>query len=73
MAGPGAERGDEGSPNACAARYAPLLLALVLAPLMLGFPLIMGVLWYWGEVYHRLMVSRVASDLATAHGGYSSA
>lgn len=45
------------------------LLALVLAPLMLGFPLIMGVLWYWGEVYyHRLMVSRVASDLATAHG-----
>ena len=45
------------------------LLALVLAPLMLGFPLIMGLLWYWGEVYyHRLMVSRVASDLATAHG-----
>ena len=45
------------------------LLALVLAPLMLGFPLIMGLLWYWGEVYyHRLMVSRVGSDLATAHG-----
>ena len=45
------------------------LLALVLAPLMLGFPLIMGLLWYWGEVYyHRLMVSRVASDLSTAHG-----
>ena len=45
------------------------LLGLVLAPLMLGFPLIMGLLWYWGEVYyHRLMVSRVGSDLATAHG-----
>lgn len=45
------------------------LLGLVLAPLMLGFPIIMGLLWYWGEAYyHRLMVSRVGSDLATAHG-----
>ena len=45
------------------------LLCLVLAPLMLGFPIIMGLLWYWGEVYyHRLMVSRVGSDLATARG-----
>lgn len=45
------------------------LLCLVLAPLMLGFPIIMGLIWYWGEAYyHRLMVSRVGSDLATAHG-----
>ena len=45
------------------------LLCLVLAPLMLGFPIVMGLIWYWGEAYyHRLMVSRVGSDLATAHG-----
>ncbi len=45
------------------------LLALVLAPLLLGFPIIMGVTWYWGEAYyHRLMVSKVGSDLSTANG-----
>ena len=45
------------------------LLALVLAPLMLGFPIIMGLLGWWGEShYQRLMSSRVGSDLATAHG-----
>ncbi|HRP23780.1 MAG TPA: cache domain-containing protein [Thauera sp.] len=45
------------------------LLALVLAPLMLGFPIIMGLLGWWGESYYqRLMSSRVGSDLATAHG-----
>ena len=45
------------------------LLALVLAPLMLGFPIIMGLLGWWGEAYYqRLMSSRVSSDLATAHG-----
>ena len=45
------------------------LLCLVLAPLMLGFPVVMGLIWYWGEAwYHQLMASRVGSDLATAHG-----
>ncbi|OYD55656.1 two-component sensor histidine kinase [Thauera propionica] len=45
------------------------LLFLVLAPLMLGFPIIMGLTWYWGETYyHRLMVSKVGSDMSTAHG-----
>jgi two-component system NtrC family sensor kinase len=45
------------------------LLGLVLAPLMLGFPIIMGLLGWWGETYYqRLMSSRVGSDLATAHG-----
>src|SRR5690606_40143888 len=45
------------------------LLCLVLAPLMLGFPIIMGLLGWWGESYYqRLMSSRVGSDLATAHG-----
>ncbi len=45
------------------------LLCLVLAPLLLGFPLLMALAWYWGETYyHRLMVSRVGSDLATARG-----
>ncbi|HRJ24248.1 MAG TPA: two-component sensor histidine kinase, partial [Thauera sp.] len=44
------------------------LLCLVLAPLMLGFPVMMGLVWYWGEAYyHRLMVSRVGSDLVTAN------
>ena len=48
------------------------LLCLVLAPLLLGFPIIMGLLWYSGELYyHRLMVSRVNSDLSAAHGYFA--
>lgn len=44
------------------------LLCLVLAPLLVGLPVLMGLAWYWGETYyHRLLVSRVRSDLATAH------
>lgn len=44
------------------------LLFLVLAPLMLGFPIIMGLTWYWGQsYYHRLLVFKVDSDLVIAH------
>lgn len=44
------------------------LLFLVLAPLMLGFPIIMGLTWYWSHTYyHTLLVFKVGSDLVAAH------
>lgn len=44
------------------------LLFLVLAPLMLGFPIIMGLTWYWSHTYyHKLLVFKVDSDLVIAH------
>ncbi|ANQ86652.1 putative sensor histidine kinase [Azoarcus olearius] len=44
------------------------LLFLVLAPLMLGFPIIMGLTWYWSHTYyHKLLVFKVGSDLVSAH------
>lgn len=44
------------------------LLFLVLAPLMLGFPIIMGLTWYWSHsYYHKLLVFKVGSDLVTAN------
>lgn len=44
------------------------LLFLVLAPLMLGFPIIMGLTWYWSHTYyHKLLVFKVGSDLVTAN------
>ena len=44
------------------------LLAMVLAPLLLGVPILLGLVWLWGnEGYHRLVNYKVGSDLITAH------
>ena len=44
------------------------LLALVLAPLALGLPLLLGLVWTWGnEAYERLINYKVGSDMVTAH------
>jgi len=44
------------------------LLFLVLAPLLIGFPLITGLIWYWSDTsYRQLMTYKVSSDLVTAH------
>jgi len=44
------------------------LLALVLAPLLLGVPLLLGLVWTWGnEAYQRLLTFKISSDLVTAH------
>jgi two-component system, NtrC family, sensor kinase len=44
------------------------LLFLVLAPLIVGFPLITGLVWYWSDAsYRQLLTYKVGSDLVTAH------
>ena len=44
------------------------LLALVLAPLCLGVPVLLGLVWTWGdEAYHRLLSFKIDSDLVSAH------
>lgn len=44
------------------------LLVLVLAPLLAGVPLLLGLVWTWGtEAYERLLTFKVSSDLVTAH------
>lgn len=44
------------------------LLFLVMAPLMLGFPILAGLTWYWTDTYyHKLLVFKVGSDLITAN------
>ena len=44
------------------------LLMLVLAPLLVGLPLLLGLAWTWGdEAYHRLLSFKIGSDLVTAH------
>lgn len=44
------------------------LLFLVLAPLLVGFPLIMALVWYWSNTsYQRLLTYKVGGDLVTAH------
>lgn len=44
------------------------LLALVLAPLAIGVPLLLGLVWTWGnEAYERLLNYKVSSDMVTAH------
>ncbi|HVI50469.1 MAG TPA: cache domain-containing protein [Candidatus Sulfotelmatobacter sp.] len=43
------------------------LLALVLAPLLLGVPVLLLIVWVWGtEGYNQLMVNKVSADLGTA-------
>lgn len=44
------------------------LLALVLAPLLLGVPVLLFLVWTWGnEAYERLLKFKISSDLVTAH------
>ena len=44
------------------------LLALVLAPLLIGVPVLLGLVWTWGnQAYHRLLSFKFGSDLVTAH------
>lgn len=44
------------------------LLALVLAPLLIGVPALLGLVWTWGnQAYERLVTFKVSSDLVTAH------
>ncbi|WP_425483938.1 sensor histidine kinase [Aromatoleum toluvorans] len=44
------------------------LLALVLAPLLVGVPVLLGLVWTWGsEGYERLLNFKIGSDLVTAH------
>jgi two-component system NtrC family sensor kinase len=43
------------------------LLALVLAPLLLGVPVLLLIVWVWGtQGYNQLLVNKVSSDLVTA-------
>ncbi len=43
------------------------LLALVLAPLLLGVPALLLIVWYWGtQGYSQLLINKVSADLGTA-------
>jgi signal transduction histidine kinase len=45
------------------------LLALALGPLLVAVPILIGILVGWGAVYYdRLLITKVQSDLAVAHG-----
>lgn len=45
------------------------LLAMALLPLLVVFPLLVGALLIWGNAaYDRLLITKVRSDLAVAHG-----
>lgn len=56
-------------------RLAPLrrsvraqLLALVLAPLLIGVPVLLVLVWTWGNAaYQRLLISKIQADLVIAH------
>jgi two-component system NtrC family sensor kinase len=44
------------------------LLALVLAPLLFGVPVLLALVWTWGdEAYQRLLISKIRADLVIAH------
>lgn len=45
------------------------LLAVALGPLLVAAPILIGILATWGAVYYdRLLITKVQSDLAVAHG-----
>ena len=45
------------------------LVAMALLPLLVVLPLLVAVLVLWGDAaYHRLLITKVRSDLAVAHG-----
>ncbi|TVT72121.1 MAG: HAMP domain-containing protein [Denitromonas halophila] len=44
------------------------LLALVLAPLLIGVPVLLALVWTWGnDTYERLLKAKVQADLVIAH------
>jgi two-component system NtrC family sensor kinase len=44
------------------------LLAMVLSPILIALPIIVGLLVYWGNVYYdRLLVYKIAADMAVAN------
>ena len=44
------------------------LLALVLAPLLIGVPVLLTLVWTWGnDAYERLLTAKVQADLVIAH------
>jgi two-component system NtrC family sensor kinase len=44
------------------------LLAMVLSPILIALPIIVGLLGYWGNVYYdRLLVYKIAADLVVAN------
>jgi two-component system, NtrC family, sensor kinase len=44
------------------------LLVVVLAPLLIGVPVLLGLVWTWGdEAYGRMLRFKIGSDLVTAH------
>jgi two-component system, NtrC family, sensor kinase len=45
------------------------LLALAVLPLLLAVPVLVGILWVWGNIYFdQLLINKVRSDLAVANG-----
>lgn len=45
------------------------LLAVALGPLLVAVPILIGILAAWGTIYYdRLLITKVQSDLAVAHG-----
>lgn len=45
------------------------LLVLVLAPVLAGVPLLLALVWTWGnQAYERLLTFKVSSDMITANG-----
>lgn len=57
------------TPNWLASSVRNKLLAMALLPLLVAFPLMALVLLLWGNAaYDRLLITKVRSDLAVAHG-----
>jgi two-component system NtrC family sensor kinase len=57
------------TPNWLAGSVRNKLLAMALLPLLVAFPLMALVLLLWGNAaYDRLLITKVRSDLAVAHG-----
>lgn len=44
------------------------LLAMVMVPLLIGVPVLFGLVWTWGnEAYDRMLRAKAGTDLVTAH------
>ncbi|PZO13665.1 MAG: two-component sensor histidine kinase [Burkholderiales bacterium] len=57
------------TPNWLAGSVRNKLLAMALLPLLVAFPMLVIALALWGNVaYDRLLITKVRSDLAVAHG-----
>jgi two-component system NtrC family sensor kinase len=50
------------------------LMAMVLVPLLLGVPLLMGLVWTWGnQAYDRMLRAKASADLVSAHESFERA